>query len=58
MGNFVKTSDSNTAENLRKAGFTELGKEGNMFVFVNNGKKLTFTEDDKKKMIMTNIACL
>lgn len=49
--NFVKTQDFNTAELLRKNGFQELNKEGNFFVFVNNGK-MNFS--DNKKIVYTD----
>lgn len=35
---FVKTTDPETAEALREAGFPELEKEGNRFVFLNQPK--------------------
>lgn len=50
--NFVKTQDEQTAKILRDAGFQELNKEGNFFVFINNGK-LNFS--DNKNVIYTNI---
>lgn len=52
--NFVKTSDSDTAEKLKTNGFTEVSKEGEFFVFLNDGKQ-NFSKDDNKKMIHTNI---
>ena len=53
MNKFVNTSDSAVADELRKAGFTELPKEGNMFVFLNDGHA-NFSDDDKKKVVYTN----
>ena len=53
MNKFVKTSDSAVVDELRKAGFTELPKEGNMFVFLNDGHA-NFSDDDKKKVVYTN----
>lgn len=58
MKNLIKTMDENTASELRNAGYPELSKQGQFFVFVNIGKNLTFTEEDKKKMVFTNIVCL
>ena len=52
--NFIKTSDNDTANKLRTNGFTEVSKEGEFYVFLNDGK-LNFSEDDNKKMIHTNI---
>lgn len=37
---FVKTTDPDTAEYLRKAGFVELAKEGSRWVFVNEVNKM------------------
>ena len=50
---FIKTSDSAVADELRKNGFTELAKEGVLFVFLNNGKE-KFSESENKKMIYTD----
>lgn len=52
--NFVKTSDSDTAEKLKANGFTEVSKEGEFFVFLNDGKQL-FSKEDDKKVILTNV---
>ena len=53
MSKFAKTSDGAVADELRKAGFTELPKEGSLFVFLNDGHA-NFSDDDKKKVIYTN----
>jgi len=45
--NFVKTSDEETAKRLREAGFVELAKEGNRWVFVNKGQ-YDFSQSDMK----------
>lgn len=37
---FVKTKDPDVAEQLRDAGFIELAKEGNRFVFLNEPTKI------------------
>ena len=53
MENFIRTTDEQTAEELRKAGFKELPKQGRVFCFLNNGK-LAFSEDQKKKVHYSN----
>lgn len=55
--NFIKTSDVSVAEELRKNGFTAIGQEGQMFVFINDGKAV-FSEDEKKKMAYSDILCI
>ena len=56
MKHFIKTKDEQVAEQLRKEGYTELTKEGNSFVFINDTKKAqTF---DKKKVIYTDNVCI
>lgn len=52
--NFVKTSDSDTAAKLKASGFTEVSKEGEFYVFLNDGKQ-NFSEDENKNVIYTNI---
>ena len=54
MKNFVKTSDEHVADELRKNGFTELKRDGKLFVFVNNGK-LNFSDKDKKEIIYSDV---
>lgn len=44
---FVKTSDEQTAKRLRDAGFPELAKDGNRWVFINCVGKMNFSDDDK-----------
>lgn len=53
--NFVKTSNSEMAEKLRQSRFTELPKEGNFFVFINDGKMLF---EENKETIYTNKICV
>lgn len=53
--NFVKTSNKETAEKLRQLNFTELPKQGNFFVFINNGKMLF---EEEKEIIYTNKICI
>lgn len=52
---FVKTSDENTANLLRKAGLQELAREGDKWVFISDDKK-TFSLEDGK-MFYTNKLC-
>lgn len=51
--NFIKTSDEAMANYLRRSNFQELEPQGKFYVFLNNGK-MNFTEDFKKKVIITN----
>ena len=44
---FIKTSDKETAEYLRKAGFQELAMENSKWVFVNDPSKMQFAKDNK-----------
>lgn len=52
MSNFIKTSDASVAEQLRKDGFHELPKEGQLFVFINKfGPSADFANKD---VVFTN----
>ena len=53
MNNFIKTSDTKLADELRASGFKELKPQGKFFVFLNNGKK-SFSADQEKKLLYTN----
>ena len=55
--NFIKTQDSSIAEELRKNGFKELAKEGQLFCFINNGK-MNFAKTDLDKISYTNVLCM
>lgn len=55
--NFIKTSDEHTADLLRKSGFPELPKEGNVWVFINTQNKVEFASDNTK-MHYTNTICV
>lgn len=56
MMHFVKTSDTEVANELRKNNYTELSKQGEFFVFINEpSKQKTF---DEKKVIYTNNLCV
>lgn len=52
--NFIRTTQEHVAEELRRNGFTELKKDGNFFVFVNNGK-MNFSDKDKKEIIYSDL---
>lgn len=52
--NFIKTSDTETAQKLRASNLTELPKQGNFFVFLND-KPFQFTESENKKLVFTNV---
>ncbi len=54
---FIKTSDENTANLLREAGFQEITMEGNRWVFINEPDKLNFSADETKNMEQSNILC-
>ena len=49
---FIATTDEQTAELLRKSGFQELPKDGNRWMFINNGN-ITFA-DNKAKINYTD----
>lgn len=53
---FIKTSDEHTAKLLRDAGYVELAKEGNRFVFINDISKADFSSSDMK-MNYSNKLC-
>lgn len=50
---FIKTSDAETAEKLRNAGYKELTKDGRFFVFYNDPKiGMSF---DNKNMVFSSM---
>lgn len=50
---FIKTSDVDTANKLRDAGYKELARDGKFFVFYNDPKiGMTF---DKKTMVFSSM---
>ena len=51
--NFIKTSDKEIWLLLKKEGYTELPKEGNKWVFLND-KEFNFSNHDKNNMEYTN----
>lgn len=52
--NFIKTSAPNVAEELKANGFTLVSKEGEMYVFLNDGKA-NFSDESKNQVIFTDI---
>lgn len=51
--NFIKTTDVETAEKLKTAGFTLVNKSGNCWTFMND-KNTQFSENEKKKIVYSN----
>jgi len=51
--NFIKTSDKETWLLLKREGYTELPKEGDKWVFLND-KDFNFSNHDKENMEYTN----
>lgn len=56
MEHFIKTSDEKVAEELRKAGYQELSKQGKFFFFINSSNRTK--NFDKNKVIYTNTLCI
>ena len=60
---FIRTTDSDTAQKLRESGYTELTESSSRgFCFLNNGK-LMFCDDEKneeinKNIVYSNILCI
>lgn len=54
--NFVKTSDKQTAETLKKEGFTLVSEEGGTFCFMNDAI-FKFSEAPKN-LVYTNVLCM
>lgn len=52
--NFILTSDEFTKDLLLAEGFTLLGKEGNKWRFINNGR-MNFSDEESKKITYTNM---
>ena len=50
---FIRTKDENTKDTLLKCGFTFLNKEGDYYIFINDGK-INFSEDVQKEVFYTN----
>ena len=51
---FIKTSDKETYLLLLKEGYTEVGKEGNKWVFLND-KNFQFSKYDQNAIMYTDI---
>ena len=51
--NFIKTSDKEVALLLRKEGYTELSKEGDKWVFLND-REFKFSKYDEDNIEYTN----
>ena len=53
--NFIKTTDTETANKLISCGFQLISHVGNVYTFLNQPpNNLNFDEVDKKKMAYTN----
>ena len=50
---FVQTDAEETANTLRNLGYTEIGKQGSFFCFLNDGKA-TFSEEVSDTIEYTN----
>lgn len=50
--NFIQTKDPETAEILKKYGFTLLSDKDNIYTFINDGKE---NFGSKSKVVYTNI---
>lgn len=55
--NFIKTSDEKMADKLIESRFTFVCRQGNFYTFINDGK-LLFSDDEKKKVIYTDILAI
>lgn len=53
--NFIKSSDKETIDKLRKLGFKELSKDGDVVTFLND-KALTFDEKNQKVIYSNTIS--
>ena len=50
---FIRTQDENTKNILEKSGFTLLNKEGNFYIFLNDGK-VNFSKEVQKDIYYTD----
>lgn len=54
--NFITTTDKETAEKLISEGFELVSQVGNTYTFLNQlPKNFTFDENDKRKVVYTNM---
>lgn len=56
--NFIKTPSMLIYDRLLKSGATYIGQEGELYCFINDIKNFTFSDEDKKEILFTNIICL
>ena len=56
--NFIRTTDSETAEQLIKLGFQKIDESNGIYVFLNCGKKQFEENLDKTKIQYTNMLCI
>ena len=50
---FIRTKDENTKNTLLENGFTFLNKEGEFYIFINDGK-VNFSEEVQKEIFYTD----
>jgi len=50
---FIRTKDETTKDVLLKCGFTLLQKEGNFYIFLNDGK-VSFSDEVQKEVFYTD----
>lgn len=50
---FIRTKDENTKNTLLENGFTLLNKEGEFYIFINDGK-VNFSEEVQKEIFYTD----
>lgn len=56
--NFIVTSDKATAELLKENGFVLQSENNGKYTFINDGNKINFSDETKKKVAYTNKICL
>lgn len=58
MKQFIKVADKTLIKKMKAAGFQQVGKENDYVIFLNNTQaSLNFSEEDKTKIITTNMLC-
>ena len=50
---FIRTKDENTKNTLLENGFTLLNKEGEFYIFINDGK-VNFSQEVQKEIFYTD----
>lgn len=55
-GNFIVTTDKETAEKLINNGVILIGHNGQVYTFINNAQN--FSNDIAKKIKYTNVLCI